>query len=219
MPIITSCLPGPRPSQGPLTCPMQRDEAIAYLAGRVLLGLNDSMRHVHDNSSIQSIVPLLVGAFIRQFPKQKNWSVQFEDTQTPSRITKFQHQPPTNNEPLLRHGRQHKNISRQPNLCKFITLYSSRHPNVQTGDEGIVTTILEHLEYGTISTENDLQAKKKTGSIQKKETKNTPNAKKNVISDILTTPWKISGWNIIPWRFGSENVPFLLRVMAVCSSR
>lgn len=73
--------------------PMQRDEAIAYLAGRVLLGLNDSRRHVHDNGSIQSIVPLLAGAFIRQFPKQKNWSVQFEDTQTPSGITMFQHQP------------------------------------------------------------------------------------------------------------------------------
>ena len=52
--------------------PMQRDEAIAYLAGRVLLGLNDSRRHIHDNGSIQSIVPLLAGAFIRQFPKQKN---------------------------------------------------------------------------------------------------------------------------------------------------
>ena len=60
---------------------------------------------------------------------------------------------------------------------------------------------------------------KKTGFIQKKETKNTPNAKKIVISDILTTPWKINGWNIIPWRFGSDNFPFFLRVMALCSSR
>ena len=31
----------------------------------------------------------------------------------------------------------------------------------------------------------------------------------------LVTPLKINGWNIIPWRFGSDHFPFLSWVMAV----
>ena len=35
----------------------------------------------------------------------------------------------------------------------------------------------------------------------------------------VSTPLKINGWNIIPWRFGSDHVPFFSWVMAVASSR
>ena len=42
----------------------------------------------------------------------------------------------------------------------------------------------------------------------------TPKKKKKT----CTTPLKINGWNIIPWRFGSDHVPFFVWGIGRCST-